>query len=138
MNHLESHVKVIHVTLAPPDEKPAALAQLISEYRETAVWADRPEEENWDDARWSPEALEKATADCAAFYSKACRIIEELEDEHPFGHDFWLTRQGHGAGFWDGDYPEPAGEQLTEISKTFGETDIYVGDDGWIHLGGER
>jgi|TARA_R110000744_G_scaffold366338_1_gene475354 hypothetical protein len=20
------------------------------------------------------------------------------------GHDFWLTRNGHGAGFWDGDW----------------------------------
>ena len=22
------------------------------------------------------------------------------------GHDFWLTRNGHGAGFWDGDWDD--------------------------------
>ncbi len=49
------------------------------------------------------------------------------------GHDFWLTRQGAGAGFWDGDWPEAAGKRLTESSKTFGETTLYVGDDGKIH-----
>jgi hypothetical protein len=34
-------------------------------------------------------------------------------------HDFFLTRNGHGAGFWDGDYKN--GEKLTEIAKSFGE-----------------
>lgn len=50
------------------------------------------------------------------------------------GHDFWLTRNGHGAGFWDGDWPEPHASILTEASKTFGETDLYIGDDGKVHV----
>lgn len=33
------------------------------------------------------------------------------------GHDFWLTSQGHGCGFWDGDWKEYAGECLTNASK---------------------
>ncbi len=49
------------------------------------------------------------------------------------GHDFWLTRCGHGAGFWDGDWPEPAASVLTEASKEFGNVDLYVGDDGQIY-----
>lgn len=48
------------------------------------------------------------------------------------GHDFWLTRVGHGAGFWDGDWPIH-GDALTEICKKFGEVDLYVGDDGKIY-----
>ena len=38
-----------------------------------------------------------------------------------------------GAGFWDGDWKEPHGDRLTELSKTFGEVDLYVGDDGKIY-----
>jgi len=49
------------------------------------------------------------------------------------GHDFWLTRNGHGAGFWDGDWPDDAGGRLTEASKKYGEFNLYVGDDGLIH-----
>lgn len=49
------------------------------------------------------------------------------------GHDFWLTRCGHGAGFWDGDWPEPAATALTEASKAFRNVDLYVGDDGEIN-----
>ncbi|MDH1266753.1 hypothetical protein N5C81_03870 [Rhizobium pusense] len=49
------------------------------------------------------------------------------------GHDFWLTRCDHGAGFWDGDWPEPAASALTEASKEFGNIDLYVGDGGQIY-----
>lgn len=47
-------------------------------------------------------------------------------------HDFWLTRCGHGCGFWDGDYGH-IGDRLTEAAKKFGNVDLYVGDDGKIY-----
>jgi hypothetical protein len=50
------------------------------------------------------------------------------------GHDFALTRNGHGAGFWDGDYPEPAAGCLTAASHECGEQSLYVGDDGRLHV----
>jgi hypothetical protein len=49
------------------------------------------------------------------------------------GHDFWLTRCGHGAGFWDGDWPEPAASILDRASRQAGNVDLYVGDDGLIY-----
>lgn len=49
------------------------------------------------------------------------------------GHDFWLTRAGHGAGFWDGDLPEELGERLTQASKAAGNREPYIGDDGLIY-----
>ena len=48
-------------------------------------------------------------------------------------HDFWLTRNGHGTGFWDGDYPE-TGDRLTELAKKFGECNLYVTDDNEIEI----
>tara|TARA_R100000808_G_C2080279_1_gene104398 strand:- start:296 stop:691 length:396 start_codon:yes stop_codon:yes gene_type:complete len=48
-----------------------------------------------------------------------------------FAHDFWLTRNGHGAGFWDRGLGK-IGDQLTEHSKAFGSCDLYVSDDSEI------
>jgi len=39
------------------------------------------------------------------------------------GQDFSLTRNGHGAGFWDGDWEEPAASTLTDKSKEYGSFD---------------
>ena len=49
------------------------------------------------------------------------------------GHDFWLTSAGHGAGFWDGDWPK-YGDLLTKKSKSSGEITLYLGDNGKIDV----
>ena len=46
-------------------------------------------------------------------------------------HDFWYTRNGHGTGFWDGDYEE--GHALTDIAHSFGEVYTYEGDDHLLY-----
>lgn len=52
-------------------------------------------------------------------------------------HDFILTRNGHGTGFWDsGRWVKPWGDRLTELAKTFGEIFCEVGDDGLIYAYG--
>jgi len=61
-------------------------------------------------------------------HSGECTVDEKA------GHDFWLTRNGHGAGFWDGDWQEPAGAELSKASKAFGEINLYVSDDGKLYL----
>lgn len=33
------------------------------------------------------------------------------------GHDLWLTRNGHGAGFWDGDWRDH--DVLCNVSEQF-------------------
>lgn len=48
------------------------------------------------------------------------------------GYDFWLTRNGHGAGFWESEWGKP-GAILDKAAKAFGEADLYVGDDGLIY-----
>ena len=37
---------------------------------------------------------------------RIAQIVEDLDRKHydNFGHDLYLTSQGHGAGFWDGDW----------------------------------
>jgi hypothetical protein len=83
--------------------------------------------------------LAAARADCAAFREAAGTLLDDADDTQA-GHDFWLTRNWHGAGFWDRSpdtYPnDPEGEKLTEIAHTFGEADWYLGDDGEVYQSG--
>ena len=55
-----------------------------------------------------------------------------------FGHDLCLTQNGHGSGFWDGDYADDCdgidiGTALTECAEKIGRISPYVGDDGSIY-----
>lgn len=53
--------------------------------------------------------------------------VEEVA-EH-FGHDFALTRNGHGAGFWDRGLGD-LGDRLTAMSKPYGESSVNVSEEG--------
>lgn len=48
------------------------------------------------------------------------------------GQDLWLTRNGHGVGFWDRGLGV-FGTALTEVAEAIGPVDLYVGDDGEIY-----
>jgi len=85
---------------------------------------------SWDD--FAPKTKQAFKKDCDAFIKMGQRdLVAGLEHSmgsNQAGHDFWLTREGHGAGFWDGDWPEPMAKNLTALSKKFGEANIYVAD----------
>lgn len=57
-----------------------------------------------------------------------------IENQTPeqFGHDFWLTRNGYGAGFWDRGIGK-VGDELTKWAKAEGTCELYIGDDGLIY-----
>ena len=79
------------------------------------------------------ETLEKMGQDCVKFESMAGDNLADYPSEIA-GHDFWLTRNRHGSGFWENDHgTEDQCKRLTELSHSFGETDLYYGDDGKIY-----
>lgn len=70
--------------------------------------------------------------DCEAFQTANADDLADC-DATRAGHDFWLTRNRHGAGFWDGDYPADIGARLTDASHAYGEQDLYLCDDERIY-----
>ena len=108
------------------------------QYLETALWSSMDNEGQYalDESYYTddiaPATLAAMRADCDAFYDANQEIIDRYDCE-TCGQDFWLTRNRHGAGFWDGDYLKEDGRMLTEASKAFGETWLYIGDDGLIY-----
>lgn len=86
-------------------------------------------------ARVADEAGREMRSDCEDFwYSNARDLVVYLaaRGAAAAGHDFWLTRNGHGAGFWDRGLG-PVGERLADAAKVYGGTSLYVGDDGKVH-----
>jgi hypothetical protein len=119
----------------------------LNSYIETSLWSSTDEDgiplddSKYADSELAPVTRERFKEDCAAFYKQYAKVMNILSDdvvrslpnESRIAHDFWLTRNRHGAGFWDGDYPEPLGAILTDLAHSFGECDLYVGDDNLIH-----
>jgi hypothetical protein len=56
-------------------------------------------------------------------------------DAGDIGHNFVLSRNGHGAGFWDRGWGE-RGDRLHEAAKVYGTMSAYVGSDNKIFVQG--
>lgn len=65
--------------------------------------------------------FEQIELDCERFQRIARKYMKYL-DPIQCGHDFYLTRNGHGSGFWDRGYHEKIAKHLCDISKEFGES----------------
>jgi hypothetical protein len=113
-------------------------------YIEAALWSSTDNDGEPLDHEYNSDNLDADTkkvmkADCKRFLEKvdAAGLLEHISDSHSTlihaGHDFWLTRNHHGAGFWDGDWQQRIGDDLTEIARLFGDYHLFVGDDGEIH-----
>jgi hypothetical protein len=107
-------------------------------YIAAALWSstgddDTPLDQTHSADDLAPETFEAMRKDCRDFIHQAkALIIATGLDPSQVGHDFWLTRNGHGAGFWDRGLGEP-GDKLTDIAKHFGEVWLYEGDDGKLY-----
>lgn len=119
-----------------------ALAPIVGAYIACALWSSTGEDSEPLDAVHSaddlaPDALASMAADVADFVGAvlSSRNPADLDDIDPeqIGHDFWLTRNGHGAGFWDrGNGAQ--GDRLAELARIHGSSDVYVGDDGALYV----
>ncbi len=58
--------------------------------------------------------LQDMKLDCIEFLAKAEHLLSGL-DLAQCGHDFWLTRNGHGTGFWDRGYEESLGSLFERV-----------------------
>lgn len=87
---------------------------------------------------FAPELHARIKADCADFQRENAELLAlayKLSDydAKQAGIDFWLSRNGHGAGFFD---RKLDGLQSACGFRTkFPEFDLYIGDDGQVYHG---
>jgi hypothetical protein len=104
-------------------------------YVECALWTSHDDDGETLDGAYDVydvdlDSLREMVDDCQAFQS------DNGISGAAAGQDFWLTRNRHGAGFWDGDYPPADGRRLTEAAHVYGSCALYIGDDGKLYTMG--
>ncbi|WP_334319077.1 hypothetical protein OH491_05085 [Termitidicoccus mucosus] len=85
------------------------------------------------------ESLASAWIECSQFCRECAWHLSYLDDERN-GHDFWLTRNHHGGYLDESVNDEPAEfamQQLARAGESFGEVDLYIGDDRKLHFSNE-
>ena len=112
------------------------LYEFIDQYINCALWSSPGENVEFLDALYTghdmaPETIQTIIIDCKKFIEHNAKYMHKVNH---YGHDFWLTRNDHGAGFWDGDYVEPYATQLTNYCAKVGSCDLYVGDDNQLYI----
>jgi len=107
---------------------------ILNNYIEAAFFTEE-EIEDLGDATMdyiSDDSLIDAWQDVKKFILMAGSLLDGMDSEQ-IGHDLWLTRNGHGAGFWDRGLGEK-GDALTKIATSMGEKHMFWGEDGKIHI----
>jgi hypothetical protein len=115
------------------------IAQLI----QTLLWSSTDDDGNPLDSG-NHEASQQLRDNLEADYQQFIDSLPEgfnAEDHftgsgditEQLAHDYIMTRNHHGAGFWDGDWGRETGDLLTKLAQGKPEIEAYVGDDGLIY-----
>lgn len=120
----------------------ATLDKIVEQYLATQLWAQvdlgQPKldcnlDENYSIEDISPEyrdAVQVELRDVIAAHPLAFRMWVGLfnGDVGQWAHDYYLTREGHGAGFWDrfysDDWRSALGDYWTKIAESAGVADL--------------
>lgn len=129
--------------------------KVLPAYIRCALWSSMDESDESGgkpmDANYGPDNLADETL--STMRDEVEDFLQLIERERPgvseamartlwadpgqVGHDFWLTRNGHGTGFWDryySDGPEAElGDFLSKWARSYGEVCLYIGDNGMIY-----
>lgn len=120
------------------------LTAFLDAYRVATLWAnaylepespdDEPEQLGIENYQDDAVMAQVPTDDAEDFYLANRARLEATGgtwDQH--GHDFALTRNHHGAGFWDRGYPQELGERLTQAAQAYGEVHHDLAKDGTLY-----
>lgn len=101
-------------------------------YLIAALWTSDPEPMSgeyqesdwWNIEAIHPDCLKRQIEECTDFQQAQATDLALAGTDEQNGTDFWLTRNGHGAGFWDRGYGA-VGERLTDAAHVYGECNVF-------------
>lgn len=107
------------------------LEQMVQAYLAAVYFTETGDRDQPDSNAELTEGFKaQAHTDCARFLRTIGPVpghgpaegYDDL-DMHKLGHDLWLTRNGHGSGFWDCPqiYGNKNSELFTRLSRAMGE-----------------
>lgn len=113
--------------------------EFFGQYLETLLWSELDDDGKPLDARFSTDdvavsSLAEMRQDCDDFVSANLSDLVGIEAGQA-GHDFALTRNEHGVGFWDRGLGA-LGDRLSDAAKVYGTQGLLVGDDDQLYVYG--
>lgn len=117
------------------------IREFVVAYFECMLWSTTdhahgaggaPLDDNYGIDDIDPKSKRAAMRECIHFIEANATLLESVGTMEQHGHDYWLTRNGHGAGFWDRGYGRK-GDKLSAAAKADGSVDPMV-DDGKVYL----
>lgn len=128
-----------HTYVSLTDEGRRALAApevMVRAYLECAVWSSSDidsdaceslEHLNYSADDFTAAADDQARKDCDDFWqANRADLAATGASAEQHGHDFWLTRNRHGAGFWDRGYAADLSRRLTEAAHAYGPCEVRI------------
>ena len=127
------------------ESQPKRLDAFTRQYIDTALWSStdnanesggEPLDKNYSSSDIDPATMTAMIADCVKFQEQFADLLSAsgIDDERA-GHCLWLSRNGHGSGFFDEDtIDEEFQEKLQDAAESYGNVDLQV-DDGVISDG---
>lgn len=116
---------------------------MLPHYQQTIVFTEKDSENSdvkWRNENFSDEAVSICKSELT-FFLESCGfdiIISAYKNSGKFwsdflilvAHDFWLTRNGHGSGFWDSPeiYGQEESEFLSSKARECGERYAWFND----------
>jgi len=126
--------KIIREELETMSDTGVNAKLVLNDYIEAALWTE-DESAELDGATMDyvhDDSIIDAWQDVKTFIATAGSLLDGMESGQ-IGHDFWLTRNGHGTGFWDRDLGD-VGEKLSKIATSMGEKNLFWDDEGKIRI----
>lgn len=104
-----------------------AFATFYQGYVSCLLWTEGVDIGNSSDL--SPSLRQESRTDCRNFFDECAELFGANYEQA--GHDFWLSRNGHGAGFFDGDY---AGNErlLQKAARLYGSVSAYYDEENGL------
>jgi len=99
-------------------------------YLIAALWTNELDENSVEDV--DQDSKEAAAVIVHRFLKEAEDLLTDEWTDEQIGHDLWLTRGGHGAGFWDRDLPN--GQKLTDICNSMEFHGEVFEADGVVYI----
>jgi len=116
----------------------AEVDKSFTAYAQAALFTGTDEEGEPLDKRFTvndihPDSKKLMRKDLSDFIRQVKSLYPGVDfDSDDLAHNFWLTRNREGSGFWDGDWPDN-GEKLTALSHKFGEKSLLEDHEGELH-----
>lgn len=106
---------------------------ILKSYLECALWSSDLDEFTIEDI--SKQAIEMSKTEIIHFLNLISKDSKTLEnelfgcDEDYIGHNLLLSRNGHGAGFFD-----EHKNKMQDYAKSLKEVEIWVGSDNLVYF----